>query len=79
MTYECEKCNFICSKKSDYSRHIVTAKHQILTNTYKNLAKNATCEFECECGKIYKHRQSLNSHKKICPKIEKIEKIEENF
>ena len=66
MTYECEKCNFICSKKSDYSRHIVTAKHQILTHTYKKTPKKRQSEYSCECGKTYKHRQSLYSHKSKC-------------
>ena len=26
--YYCEKCNFTCSKKSDYARHLSTAKHK---------------------------------------------------
>tara|TARA_A100001015_G_scaffold314417_1_gene423812 strand:- start:688 stop:1605 length:918 start_codon:yes stop_codon:yes gene_type:complete len=60
----CETCNFKCSKKSDYNRHLLTAKHKILTNTPEKTPKNAT--FDCECGKSYKHRQSLNSHKKKC-------------
>ena len=77
--FYCENCDFVTSNKYNFNKHLDTRKHKILTNTYKNLAKNATCEFECECGKIYKHRQSLNSHKKICPKIEKIEKIEKNL
>ena len=76
--FSCENCDFISCNKYNYLKHLDTRKHKILTNTYKNLAKNATCNFECECGKVYKHRQSLNSHKKICPKIEKIEKIEKN-
>ncbi len=25
--YSCEKCNFICCKKSNYDRHLLTAKH----------------------------------------------------
>ena len=84
--YICIECNFKCSKKSDYIRHEMTAKHQILTNTYKNTykktPKNATALFVCECGKEYKHRQSLNNHKQKCmyhseenaiPEIEEIE------
>jgi len=76
--FYCENCDFISCNKYNYLKHLDTRKHKILTNTYKNLAKVAICNFECECGKQYKHRQSLNSHKKICPKIDKIEKIEKN-
>ena len=37
----------------------------MLTNTDKKMPENA--EFICdECGKIYKHRQSLHVHKRKC-------------
>ena len=60
----CEKCNFICSKKSNYNKHLLTAKHKILTQNAENaeLCKG----YLCTCGKKYKHRQSLHSHKQIC-------------
>jgi len=61
----CENCDFITCKKSNYDNHLNTRKHKILTNTDKKNAENAKL-FECECGKTYKHRQSLFSHKKIC-------------
>ena len=76
MTYEilpknakifcCDKCAFNTSNKFNYLKHLDTRKHKILTNTYQNLAKNATQLYECLCGKKYKHKQSLYSHKKIC-------------
>ena len=67
--FYCEKCTFICSKKSNYDKHLMTPKHKntdkILTNTD---VKNAsvTNVFICECGNNYKHRQSLFNHKKKC-------------
>jgi len=61
----CKECHFNCCKKSDWDRHIVTRKHQILTNTDIKNAKNAL-SYSCECGKIYKHRQSLFNHRKKC-------------
>ena len=77
--YICEACDFKCSKLSDYNRHVLTAKHEILTNTYINTynypQKNAKA-YSCECGKEYKHRQSLNNHKQICQKNSK--KLQEN-
>jgi len=70
--FTCEKCKFKCCKKSDYERHLLTLKHQntdkILTYTDENSAKNAsiTNNYLCNCGKEYKHRQSLFNHKKKC-------------
>ena len=63
--FSCDKCNFRCSKQSNYDKHLLTTKHQILTNTY-NKAPVKCLTFECECGKRYKHRQSLYAHKKKC-------------
>ena len=63
--YSCKECNFKCSKLSNYNSHLLTANHQILTNTYTKIPKNANA-YSCECGKEYKHRQSLNNHKKQC-------------
>ena len=64
--YQCETCDFKCCKESDFMRHLSTRKHKILTNTYKNSPKLATPEYVCDCGKKYKHRQSLNNHKQKC-------------
>ena len=27
--FKCEKCDFGCSKKSDYDRHLLTRKHKM--------------------------------------------------
>ena len=70
--YYCEKCDFICSKLSNYNIHLSTPKHQILTNTYIKDAENAKA-YICDCGKEYKHRQSLNNHKKKCNYTEVVE------
>jgi hypothetical protein len=63
--FECEKCDFKCSKKGDWNRHIMTPKHKLMTNNDKNTSNNIII-FECECGKSYKHRQNLHTHKKKC-------------
>ena len=61
--YKCGNCNYICSKHSDYKKHTMTRKHNILTNPNKYSPKLAK-KYECECGKIYKHASSLCAHKK---------------
>ena len=70
--FYCENCDFKCFKYSDWNRHLLTLKHQntdkILTNTDAGVAKNATAlnAHICDCGKEYKHRQSLFNHKQKC-------------
>ena len=68
--YYCEKCDFICSKKSNYTSHLLTAKHlntyNYLQNDLQKNAKNAENYYTCDCGKKYKHRQSIYTHKKKC-------------
>ena len=60
----CEKCDFKCCKKSDWTRHITTLKHNMFTNVYTKSTDYAEKKFTCECGKEYKYRQSLYVHKK---------------
>jgi hypothetical protein len=64
--FVCEKCDFICHKKSDWNRHISTKKHQSGDKTVTLVtAKNAT--LECiKCNKVYKSRNGLWCHKQKC-------------
>ena len=64
----CEKCDFKCCKKSDYNRHLTTAKHNMERLERKKTPKNAI-KYYCECGKIYKVHSGLWKHKKICLQI----------
>ena len=68
--FQCEKCHFKCSKKGDWSRHLLTRKHNhtdiLLTNVDTITSQK---HHSCLCGKEYLHRQSLSIHKKKCPKF----------
>jgi len=79
--YICEACDFKCSNKQDYTRHLSTRKHRMLTDVDKNVdgftPKNPKA-FVCDCGKEYKYRQSLYVHKKNCQKNSEIP-IENTF
>ena len=66
--FRCETCDFNTSNKCNYLKHLDTRKHKILTKIYLDLIKVATPTYDCLCGKSYKHRQSLYSHKKVCLK-----------
>lgn len=63
----CKICEYITSRKSDYTKHLNTSKHYKNSNTDAYLHKTLkTLKLHCECGKSYKHRQSLYFHKKNC-------------
>jgi hypothetical protein len=67
--FECVSCDFKCSKQSDYTRHLMTRKHLNAKNA-KNITPNAKkkcpIDFNCSCGKRFKHQSSYSRHKKTC-------------
>lgn len=68
--FNCEICKFTTCKLFDFKRHLLTAKHKMFTNNYKENEKNEANKnnkkYQCDCGKIYNYRQSLYVHKKNC-------------
>lgn len=75
-TYFCESCDFICCKKSNYDKHILTSKHKFRTNLNDFSPKNAEKIYLCNsCNKTYKARNSLWYHQKKC--LDNLEKVEE--
>jgi len=61
--FNCEYCDFKCCKPSDWTRHIMTRKHQFRTNSNKKTPKSATPTFVCKkCNKNYKSRSGLWNH-----------------
>ena len=63
--YSCKTCNYFTSRKSQYERHLLTAKHKHLHNTDEKVPLEPKT-FVCICGKSYKHRQSLFTHQSKC-------------
>ena len=76
--YNCECCDFKCSKKSNFDKHLSTDKHKNLTNPNGENAKHTSEDFICLCGKTYKHLSSLCAHKKKCEFIPKQEMSTDN-
>jgi hypothetical protein len=69
--YQCISCDFKCSNKYDFSRHLSTRKHksQSQGNEMEKMenAKNAKKEkFICLCKKEYKSVSGLWKHKQKC-------------
>ena len=71
--FYCKDCDFKCSKYSNFEQHLSTAKHKNRTNRTEKMPKNAEKCFTCECGKVYKARNSLWYHKKKCDFVEESE------
>ena len=66
VIYECIKCDFNTCKKGDYQRHLQTQKHKNNIILINDAQKTPIKIFSCDCGKVYKHNQSLYTHKKKC-------------
>ena len=74
VQYRCEECDFVCSKESNYEKHILTRKHKFRTNIEhleRKKMPNENNKFVCECGKKYSARNSLWYHKQRCFTAEK--------
>ena len=82
LNFRCEKCDYNTSNKKDYNKHILTGKHKLsvlsLTNNDNKISKNPKI-FTCDCGKEYKYRQGLHTHKKTCNFKKPVYNIDDNF
>ena len=69
--FVCEQCDFSCSKKGDWNRHINTRKHKnqhLSTNFTSKLHQPFICS---QCNKEFKDRSGLwrHSQKKCSPNV----------
>ncbi len=75
--FECEKCDFRCSKQCDWDRHIATRKHEFRTELNKKNAETLGTISCRNCGKSYFARNSLWYHQKKCDGEKKEEDAED--
>ena len=78
--FTCKCCDYNTSRLSQYSRHVLSAKHKKLeiSTDFNNLSTDfnkKSSKFECQCGKVYKERTGLWRHKKVCD-FEELEESE---
>ena len=74
IEYTCETCDYICSKKYTWERHLLTAKHIKATNgniSATNLGQNEQTYLCAYCSKQYSNRSGLWRHNKKCFKEHK--------
>ena len=70
--FVCDVCDYSCSKKGDWNRHILRPKHIKLTNMIQQDTENDSKDIDtlnqymCNCGNTYKHHSGLWRHKKQC-------------
>ena len=67
--FYCKKCDFKCSKQSNWNTHLATPKHvksYIGVTFDTNLMPENAKVFKCVCGHTYKFRQGLYKHKQKC-------------
>jgi hypothetical protein len=72
--FNCENCDYYCSKKYNFDKHLATAKHLKVTKGDEKVAKsskssqhdNMLTKYFCEhCEKTYSSRNGLWKHNKI--------------
>jgi hypothetical protein len=63
IDYHCDKCNYRCSNKTNYMKHLSTNKH--INNN--NVTNKHICDV---CNKEYLHRSGYYKHKKMCQVLE---------
>jgi hypothetical protein len=89
-THYCNKCDFECRYKSDWTRHLGTSKHNMETKEAKSETEEASLTSKanmqtnktnvCEnCNKKYQTRGGLWKHSQNCVKTIKPEIIDEEF
>ena len=81
--FSCIDCDYFTSNKKDYGKHLETIKHKSVSNTDIKASTNSqevinSKIFNCDCGKKYKHRQSLYNHKVKCNILNGVENIDKD-
>jgi hypothetical protein len=59
----CVKCDFKCSKSSNWAAHLSTRKHQLVSN---DNSKTAEKNMHCICGRSFSFASGLSRHRKTC-------------
>jgi hypothetical protein len=61
--FNCESCDYKCCKQSEWTKHILTRKHEIRTSLEPTIPPKYVCK---RCHREYPARNSLWYHQKKC-------------
>ena len=64
MKFYCKCCDYGTGKPSEYNKHLLTAKHKMVSNGIKK--SPIIRPYMCVCGRKYKHSSGLYRHKAKC-------------
>ena len=70
LFFVCKKCDFKCSKESNYKIHIETIKHKRVTESNQKMPIKENKIFSCICGNNYKYKPGLSKHKRTCTMVQ---------
>jgi hypothetical protein len=76
VIFNCKKCDYTCVKKSHWSQHIKTIKHngkKMVTNGNKMVTNGNKNRRACHCGKTFVYKSGLSRHQKKCIMISNIQ------
>ena len=64
--FSCEKCDYKCSNKFDFRKHLSTRKH-LVDKMDNEISQKIASRFECKnCGNVYKYQSGICKHVKTC-------------
>jgi hypothetical protein len=66
--FDCKTCDYYTSNKKDYDKHLLTSKHNKMTNgsNMEEMEVEKIPKYTCECSKTFKTHGGLWKHKKKC-------------
>ena len=64
--FYCKNCDYKCSIKYNYNRHLLSNKHLRIHMDKKQKQMSKPIFYTCKCSKIYKYSQGLSKHKLTC-------------
>jgi hypothetical protein len=73
VKFYCNLCNFKCSRKGEWNRHVITRKHINSTNGNDFNTKKHQSFICVKCNKQYSDRTGLWKHKQKCRNIDNYE------
>ena len=67
--FNCKKCDYHCSNKKDFNKHLRTTKHLMDNMDNKKSPQKSPAHHSCaDCGRKYKYSSGLSKHRKKCKK-----------